>query len=60
MDYQLVIDPDLGISAASLGSAVRLLVESGAEVASVETARESLEEIFLKLVEEDEAEATIA
>jgi len=38
-------------------AAVRLLVESGAEVSSVETARESLEDIFLKLVEEEEAQA---
>ena len=42
---------------ADASAAVRLLVESGAEVSSVETARESLEDIFLKLVEEEEAEA---
>jgi hypothetical protein len=34
------------------------LVEAGAEVGMVETARESLEDIFLKLVEE-EAEGTV-
>jgi len=39
---------------------VRLLVESGAEVSSVETERESLEDIFLKLVEEEEAQAEAA
>ena len=37
-------------------AAVRLLVEGGADVISVETARESLEDIFLKLVEEGERE----
>jgi len=42
---------------ADAAAAVRLLVESGAEVSSVETARESLEDIFLKLVEEEEAQA---
>jgi ABC-2 type transport system ATP-binding protein len=54
---RILVDLEPGTDASA---AVRLLVESGAEVASVETARESLEEIFLKLVEEDEAEATIA
>ncbi len=38
---------------------VRLLVEAGADVTSVETARESLEDIFLKLVEEGEEEGMI-
>jgi ABC-2 type transport system ATP-binding protein len=53
---RILVDLEPGTDASA---AVRLLVESGAEVASVETARESLEEIFLKLVEEDEAEGTI-
>ena len=39
---------------------VRLLVEAGADVTSVESARESLEDIFLKLVEEGEEEGMIA
>ncbi len=38
---------------------VRLLVEAGADVTSVESARESLEDIFLKLVEEGEEEGMI-
>jgi len=53
---RILVDLEPGADASA---AVRLLVESGAEVASVETTRESLEEIFLKLVEEDEAEGTI-
>jgi ABC-2 type transport system ATP-binding protein len=48
----ILVDLEPGADAAA---AVRLLVESGAEVSSVETARESLEDIFLKLVEEEEA-----
>ena len=51
------MDLETGADAAP---AVRLLVESGAEVSSVETARESLEDIFLKLVEEEEAETEAA
>jgi len=53
---QILVDLEPGTDASA---AVRLLVESGAEVASVETTRESLEEIFLKLVEEGEAEESI-
>jgi ABC-2 type transport system ATP-binding protein len=53
---RILLDLEPGTDASS---AVRLLVESGAEVASVETTRESLEEIFLKLVEEGEAEESI-
>lgn len=49
---RILVDLEPGSDAAA---AVRLLVESGAEVSSVETARESLEDIFLKLVEEEEA-----
>jgi ABC-2 type transport system ATP-binding protein len=51
---RILVDLEPGTDASS---AVRLLVEAGADVASVETARESLEDIFLKLVEEEEAEA---
>lgn len=51
---RILVDLEPGADAAA---AVRLLVESGAEVSSVETARESLEDIFLKLVEEEEAQA---
>ena len=54
---RILVDLAQGADAAA---AVRLLVESGAEVASVETARESLEDIFLKLVEEEEAQAEAA
>ena len=50
----LLLDLEAGRDASA---AVRLLVEAGAEVGMVETARESLEDIFLKLVEE-EAEGT--
>jgi ABC-2 type transport system ATP-binding protein len=53
---RILVDLEPGTDASA---AVRLLVESGAEVASVETARESLEEIFLTLVEEGEAEESI-
>ena len=42
-------------SGADASEAVRLLVEAGAGISGVETARESLEDIFLKLVEEEEA-----
>ena len=52
----LVVDLAAGADAAP---AVRLLVEGGAAVSAVETERESLEEIFLKLVEEGEAEDSI-
>ena len=51
---RILVDLEPGADAAA---AVRLLVESGAEVSAVETARESLEDIFLKLVEEEEAQA---
>ena len=51
---RILVDLEPGADAAA---AVRLLVESGAEVSSVETARESLEDIFLKLVQEEEAQA---
>jgi ABC-2 type transport system ATP-binding protein len=54
---RILVDLAAGTDAST---AVRLLVESGAEVASVETARESLEDIFLKLVEEEEAQAEAA
>lgn len=50
---RILVDLKPGTDARAV---VRLLVESGAEVASVETARESLEDIFLKLVEEEEAD----
>ena len=53
-DTRLLVDLETGRDASA---AVRLLVEAGAEVGMVETARESLEDIFLKLVEE-EAEGT--
>ncbi|NNK48186.1 MAG: ABC transporter ATP-binding protein [Gemmatimonadetes bacterium] len=53
---RILVDLEPGTDASS---SVRLLVEAGAEVASVETARESLEDIFLKLVEEEEAEAEL-
>jgi len=45
---------------AEVAPVVRLLVMSGADVSAVQTARESLEEIFLKLVEEGEPEDTIS
>ncbi len=47
------------VPGADAASAVRLLVQGGADVWAVETARENLEDIFLKLVEEGEAEETI-
>ncbi len=47
---RLWVDLETGRDASA---AVRLLVEAGAEVGMVETARESLEDIFLKLVEEE-------
>ena len=53
---RILVDLEAGADASA---AVRFLVESSAEVASVETARESLEDIFLKLVEEEEAAAGI-
>jgi ABC-2 type transport system ATP-binding protein len=46
-------------SGADPAPVVRLLVEAGADVTSVESARESLEDIFLKLVEEGEEEGMI-
>ena len=51
---RMMVDLEAGSDASET---VRFLVEAGAEVASVETARESLEDIFLKLVEEEEAAA---
>ncbi len=51
---RLWVDLEQGRDASA---AVRLLVEAGAEVGMVETARESLEDIFLKLVEEEAEEA---
>ena len=51
---RLWVDLEQGHDASS---AVRLLVEAGAEVGMVETARESLEDIFLKLLEEEAEEA---
>ena len=43
------------VSGTDASEAVRVLVEAGARIYGVETARESLEDIFLKLVEEEEA-----
>ena len=53
---ELTVDLLAGADAAE---AVRTLVEGGADVSAVETERESLEEIFLKLVEEGEEEVSI-
>ena len=53
---ELTVDLAPGSDAAPV---VRTLVEGGAEVAAVDTARESLEEIFLKLVEEGESEDSV-
>ncbi len=53
---ELAVDLSSGCDAAE---AVRALVEGGADVTAVETDRESLEEIFLKLVEEGEDEDSL-
>ena len=53
---RVLVDLASGVDPAPV---VRLLVEAGADVTSVESARESLEDIFLKLVEEGEEEGMI-